>query len=52
MLVEMFRKEALQSFAKCVRKFVKGIHLFGRDTRMKIVESGFVRGGFCRAVDD
>lgn len=49
MLVELFRKRSLQSFADCVRKFVlvQRRHVYDGDIRRKIVKYGFLNGGFC-----
>lgn len=48
MLVELFRKEALQSLAECVRNcvFVEEKQVYDGDIYMKFVRSGFVSGGF------
>lgn len=45
MLVELSRKDAFQSPAKCVKECVlrKGSHVHDDSTRMNIVESRFVR---------
>lgn len=53
-LADVSKKKALQSLGERVREYVliKDKHLSHRDTRMKILKSRLVHGGFCSTLSD
>lgn len=53
-LVDLFKKDVLVSFAKCVREWicVGDAHVCDGDIGMVFVKSGFIKGGFCPSLND
>lgn len=54
MLVELLRKEALQTLAEYVREcvLVEGRHVCDGDIRMQVVQLGTVNARFCHTLSD